>query len=60
VLTTGCNPASAAPIVSPQNPDSVMGLSMTRLSPNLSNRPFVTLYLDDGEQPEKPSGLHSG
>lgn len=44
---TGCRPASAAPTVRPQKPDSVMGESMTRLSPNLSNSPFVTLYLCD-------------
>ena len=42
---TGCRPASAAPTVRPQKPDSVMGESITRLSPNLSSSPFVTLYL---------------
>jgi hypothetical protein len=43
--TTGCKPARAAPTVRPAKPDSVIGLSITRLSPNRSNRPFVTLYL---------------
>ena len=43
--TTGCKPANAAPTVRPQKPDSVIGLSMTLLSPNRSNKPFVTLYL---------------
>ena len=43
--TTGWRPASAAPTVRPQKPDSVMGLSMTLFSPNRSSRPFVTLYL---------------
>ena len=43
--TTGCRPASAAPTVSPQKPDSVMGLSMTLFAPNRSSSPFVTLYL---------------
>ena len=42
---TGCSPANAAPTVRPQNPDSVIGLSITLLSPNRSRRPFVTLYL---------------
>lgn len=43
--TTGCRPASAAPTVRPQKPDSVIGLSMTLFSPNRSSNPFVTLYL---------------
>lgn len=43
--TTGCRPASAAPTVRPQKPDSVIGLSITLFSPKRSNKPFVTLYL---------------
>ena len=46
--TTGCKPANAAPTVRPQKPDSVIGLSMTLLSPNRSSKPFVTLYLFAG------------
>ena len=46
--TTGCKPANAAPTVRPQKPDSVIGLSMTLLSPNRSSNPFVTLYLFAG------------
>lgn len=44
-LTTGCKPARAAPTVRPAKPDSVIGLSMTLLSPKRSNNPLVTLYL---------------
>ena len=43
--TTGCKPANAAPTVRPAKPDSVIGLSMTLFSPNLSSSPLVTLYL---------------
>ncbi len=43
--TTGRSPARAAPTVNPQKPASVIGLSMTRFSPNRSSNPFVTLYL---------------
>ena len=46
--TTGCKPANAAPTVRPQKPDSVIGLSITLLSPNRSSKPFVTLYLFAG------------
>lgn len=45
LLTTGCNPAKAAPTVRPQNPASVIGLSITLFGPNRSKRPLVTLYL---------------
>lgn len=41
----GASPARAAPTARPAKPDSVMGESMTRFSPNRSRRPFVTLYL---------------
>lgn len=49
-LTTGCKPANAAPTAKPQNPASVMGVSMTLLGPNRSSRPFVTLYLNGGKE----------
>lgn len=61
---TGCSPASAAPTVSPQKPDSVIGESITLLSPNLSKRPFVTLYLPNSQTLSfryvSPPGLDSG
>lgn len=43
--TTGCKPARAAPTANPQKPASVMGVSITRLGPNRSSSPRVTLYL---------------
>ena len=39
---TGLRPAKADPTARPQNPDSVMGVSITRLGPNLSKRPLDT------------------
>ena len=43
VLTyIGRRPAKAAPIARPAKPISVMGVSITRFSPNLSRRPLVT------------------
>ena len=40
---TGRRPTMAAPMPTPTKPFSAMGVSMTRLSPNLSMRPFDTL-----------------
>ena len=40
---TGRRPVIAAPTAMPVKPDSVMGLSITRLSPKISSRPLVTL-----------------
>lgn len=51
--TTGCSPARAAPTARPQNPCSVIGVSMTLLGPKRSSRPRVTLYL----QHQKQSGM---
>ena len=42
--TIGFNPPIAAPAPTPANPYSVIGVSMTRLSPNSSSSPCVTLY----------------
>lgn len=42
---TGFRPAKADPTARPQKPDSVIGVSMTRLGPNLSKRPLETYYL---------------
>jgi hypothetical protein len=39
---TGRKPARAAPTARPAKPISVIGVSTTRFSPNLSNKPFVT------------------
>lgn len=38
----GRSPASAEPTARPANPISVIGVSTTRFSPNLSKRPLVT------------------
>ena len=52
VTYMGRRPDRAAPTASPAKPISVMGVSTTRFSPNLSSRPFVTcairqtLFLD--------------
>lgn len=39
---TGFKPQKAEPTAIPAKPISVMGVSMTRLGPNLSNKPLVT------------------
>lgn len=39
----GLKPLSAAPTAKPVKPASVMGVSITLRSPNLSKRPFVIL-----------------
>jgi hypothetical protein len=41
--TTGRSPLSAAPAARPVNPDSAIGVSTTRRSPNFSRNPLVTL-----------------
>ena len=41
--TIGCNPAIAAPMASPVNPASVIGVSSTRWEPNSSTNPLLTL-----------------
>ena len=38
------SPVYAAPVPMPAKPDSVIGVSMTRLSPNSSSSPLVILY----------------
>lgn len=38
----GFKPLKAEPTAIPAKPISVMGVSMTRLGPNLSNKPLVT------------------
>ena len=40
--TIGLSPAIAAPAAMPANPASVMGVSITRLAPNLSSSPRDT------------------
>ena len=39
---TGRKPAKPAPTAKPAKPASVIGVSMTRFSPNLSSNPLVT------------------
>ena len=41
--TIGFRPAIAAPTPRPAKPYSVIGVSMTRLAPNSSSRPWLTL-----------------
>jgi hypothetical protein len=41
--TIGFNPPKAAPTPRPVKPCSVIGVSITRLSPNSSSRPWLTL-----------------
>ena len=41
--TIGRSPAIAAPTPRPAKPYSVIGVSMTRLAPNSSSRPWLTL-----------------
>ena len=41
--TIGFSPANAAPTPRPAKPCSVIGVSMTRLAPNSSSRPWLTL-----------------
>ena len=41
--TTGRRPLSAAPAARPVKPDSAIGVSTTRRSPNFSRKPLVTL-----------------
>ena len=41
--TIGRNPTIAAPIPTPAKPDSAIGVSTTRFSPNLSSIPSLTL-----------------
>ena len=43
ISTTGRRPTMAAPIPTPTNPASQMGVSTTRLGPNSSRRPWLTL-----------------
>ena len=40
---TGRSPAIAAPTPSPANPSSAIGVSTTRIGPNSSSRPRLTL-----------------
>ena len=41
--TIGLSPANAAPTPSPAKPCSVIGVSITRLAPNSSSSPWLTL-----------------
>ena len=41
---TGRSPTIAAPTPTPANPSSVIGVSTTRMGPNSSSRPRLTLY----------------
>jgi hypothetical protein len=41
--TTGRSPTIAAPTPMPANPASAIGVSMTRLTPNFSSIPSLTL-----------------
>ena len=41
--TIGFSPVSAAPTAMPAKPCSVIGVSITRLAPNSSSRPWLTL-----------------
>ena len=41
--TMGRSPTIAAPMPTPANPPSAMGVSMTRLAPNFSSIPSLTL-----------------
>ena len=41
--TIGRRPANPAPTPSPAKPYSVIGVSITRLAPNSSSRPWLTL-----------------
>lgn len=43
ISMTGRNPTIAAPTPTPANPSSVIGVSMTRRSPNSWRRPRLTL-----------------
>ena len=43
ISMTGRSPSMAAPIPTPVNPDSQIGVSTMRLSPNSLRSPWVTL-----------------
>jgi len=43
ISTTGRSPSMAAPTPTPVKPDSQMGVSMMRFSPNSLRSPWVTL-----------------
>ena len=43
ISTTGRSPSIAAPTPMPVKPDSAIGVSMMRCSPNSLSRPCVTL-----------------
>src|SRR6516165_8638993 len=58
--TTGRSPTSAAPAARPVKPDSSIGVSTTRLAPNSSRNPLVTLNAPPNWPTSSPMRKTSG